>query len=485
MGAFQIVTLEPSPKWRGQGEVIKKRQFEIHPYKLYFVELRTSIRNTFAKDIFHNSTKNTFFCVMAQISSSRPASVSSQMPQQDYTVALSALTILFFMMGFITCLNDILIPYLKSAFNLNYTQSMLVQLCFFGAYFFMSIPSGILVERLGYKMGMILGFILAGVGCLLFYPAAQARIYELFLFALFVLASGITLLQVAGNPYVAILGKPESSSARLTLTQAFNSLGTTLAPLFGSAVILSMIVKGATEQNLKAVQMPYIGIAITLFLIAILMFFLKLPNIKADHVSQETGLIEMDLPTRRTSAWHYPHLVAGVFGIFCYVGGEVAIGSFLTNYIKEITQLTEEEAGKFLVYYWGGAMVGRFLSAVVLGKFKPAHVLLLNALCVWILVLLGIFGKGWTSIYAFLAVGFFNSLMFPTIFTLAIKDLGKFTNQGAGLLSTAIVGGALVPLLQGFLADATKNTQLSFVVALVCYVYIAWFAWKGYRLGKK
>ncbi len=403
-------------------------------------------------------------------------SVSKDQPTQqvheaNYTVALSALTVLFFMMGFITCLNDILIPYLKNAFTLNYTQTMLVQLCFFGAYFFMSIPAGILVEKLGYKRAMILGFIVAGIGCLLFYPAAQMRVYGLFLFALFVLATGITLLQVAGNPYVSILGKPETASARLTLTQAFNSLGTTLAPLFGSAVILSLMVKGDTEKNLQAVQLPYLGLALSLFTIASLMYFLKLPTVTAQ---------EQALPTH-AKAWQYKHLVAGVVGIFCYVGGEVAIGSFLTNYIVETAKITEREASQYLILYWGGAMVGRFLGTVLLQRFRPANVLLFHALCVIVLLQIGVLTTGWTSIYAFLSIGFFNSLMFPTIFTLAVKDLGKYTNQGAGLLSTAIVGGALMPLLQGFLADS-QGIQFSFMLPVACYAYIAWFAWKGYKV---
>ncbi len=394
--------------------------------------------------------------------------------EANYTVALSALTVLFFMMGFITCLNDILIPYLKQAFQLNYAQSMLVQFCFFGAYFVMSVPSGILVERVGYKRGMIIGFLVAGCGCLLFYPASILRVYGLFLGALFVLASGITLLQVAGNPYVSILGKPATAPARLTLTQAFNSLGTTLAPLFGSAVILSMMVKGATDQNLQAVQVPYLGLACTLFGIAVLMLFLHLPAIQA---SKSTTL-----PTQtQTSAWQFPHLVAGVGAIFFYVGGEVSIGSFLTNYIQETALLEEKVAGRYLIYYWGGAMVGRFAGAITLRLFKPSRVLLYNALCVIGLILVGVLAKGWYSIGAFLAIGFFNSLMFPTIFTLAVKDLGKFTNQGAGLLSTAIVGGAVVPLLQGVLADAV-GAQMAFSLAIICYAYIAWFAWRGHNL---
>jgi len=397
-------------------------------------------------------------------------------PQEDYTVALSTLTVLFFMMGFITCLNDILIPYLKNAFTLSYTQAMLVQLCFFGAYFFMSIPSGWVVEKWGYKRSMIIGFVVAGIGCFLFYPAAQMRIYGIFLGALFVLASGITLLQVAGNPYVAILGKPETSSARLTLTQAFNSLGTTLAPLFGSAVILSMIVKGGNvEKNLQAVQIPYMGLGLALFAIATITLFVKLPAIQATQTVNA-------LPTQsqKTSAWQYPHLVAGVLGIFCYVGGEVAVGSFLTNYIMETTKFIEKDASRFLLYYWGGAMVGRFLGAWILSKFRPANVLLCNALAVMCLISVGVATQGWTSIYAFLSIGFFNSLMFPTIFTLAVKDLGKYTNQGAGLLSTAIVGGALVPLLQGVLADNKSiGTQFAFLIPLICYTYVAWFAWKG------
>lgn len=413
---------------------------------------------------------------MENFSTTPSETPTSQNLQENYTVALSALTVLFFMMGFITCLNDILIPYLKAAFSLNYTQSMLVQSCFFGAYFFMSIPASFVVERIGYKRAMMVGFGVAGIGCLLFYPASLMRIYGVFLLALFVLASGITLLQVAGNPYVAILGKPATSSARLTLTQAFNSLGTTLAPLFGSAVILSMMVKGKTTENLQAVQLPYIGLGITLFAIAVLMSFLSLPTLKA----AESATLPTQTGTSR-SAWQFPHLIAGVAGIFCYVGGEVAIGSFLTNYIQETAKLSEELAGKFLIYYWGGAMIGRFLGAGLLSAFKPAHVLLVNSFCAILFLLAGILATGWYSIIAFLGIGFFNSLMFPTIFTLAVKDLGKYTNQGAGLLSTAIVGGAIVPLLQGVLAD-NIGAQAAFSLPILCYTYIAWFAWRGYKL---
>lgn len=413
------------------------------------------------------------------------------MNQNNQTGTLIILTSLFFMWGFITCLNDILIPHLKAIFTLSYTQAMLIQFCFFTAYFVVSIPSGYLVEKIGYKGGIIAGLSIAGLGCLLFYPAAALHAYPLFLGAFFVLASGITLLQVAANPYVTILGTPETASSRLNLTQAFNSLGTTLAPYFGALFILSTAVKSAEEIQLldsaalsayqateaAAVQHPYLFLAAVLFLMAAVFALLRLPQ-----VSREQQTAEVDNAITETSAWHYPHLVLGALAIFLYVGGEVSIGSFLVNFLGEpnIAGLPEAEAGKYVSFYWGGAMVGRFIGSAVMQKIAPNKVLAVNALAAACLVLLTIIGSGALAMWTLLAVGLCNSIMFPTIFSLAINRLGRHTGQGSGILCAAIVGGALVPLLQGVFAD-WLGIQNAFFIPILCYLYIAFYGLRGSR----
>lgn len=420
-------------------------------------------------------------------------------PKANYTPALSSLITLFFMMGFITCFNDILIPYLKILFGLNYTEVMLINTCFFGAYFVMSIPSGKIAEKLGYKKAMIIGFLIASLGCFLFYPAAAMRVYALFLVALFILATGITLLQTAGNPYVAVLGSPETASSRLTLTQAFNSLATTIAPMVGATLVLKSLpatpeilngisdfTKLNTSQqeaynsfiasiNISTLQNTYLALAGVFIVIAVLMGLMKLPQITGADV--DAG--QQD--TQHSSAWGYKHLVLGAVGIFTYVGAEVAIGSFLVNYLgqPEVMGLKEHEAGHWVSYYWGGAMVGRFLASYVLTRINPAKVLTFNALAAASLVVATMVLGGTLSAYTILAVGLMNSLMFPTIFTLALKGLGKYTDQGSGILCTAIVGGAVVPLLQGFFADSI-GIRFAFFLPVLCYLYIAYYGAKGH-----
>ncbi len=410
----------------------------------------------------------------------------------QYTGSLTLLTSLFFIWGFITSLNDILIPHLKSVFTLNYTEAMMIQFCFFTAYFVVSVPSGYLVEKINYKGGIIAGLAIAGIGCLLFYPAAGLHSYPLFLAAFFVLASGITLLQVAANPYVTILGKPETASSRLTLTQAFNSLGTTIAPFLGALFILDTAVKSVAEVNLlnadelsvyqtaqaAAVQNPYLLLAAVLFFIAVVFAVIKLPDIKAPETQ-----ISADKEPLHDSAWCYKHLILGAIGIFVYVGGEVSIGSFLINFLGEpsIAGLAEQEAGKYVSFYWGGAMLGRFIGAAVMQKIQPNKVLTFNALMGALLVLITIVGSGQLVMWTILAVGLFNSIMFPTIFSLAVSGLGRHTGQGSGILCAAIVGGALLPVLQGLFADQI-GIQLAFFIPVLCYCYIAYYGWRGYSL---
>ena len=392
--------------------------------------------------------------------------------QKNYNFALTSLTSLFFMWGFITCLNDILIPHLKAVFDLNYTQSMLIQFCFFGAYFLVSLPSGSLVKKIGYQKGIVIGLVIAALGCLLFYPAASSHSYPLFLGALFVLASGITLLQVSANPYVTLLGPESTASSRLTMTQAFNSLGTTIAPYFGAILILGEATELASSTSAESVQMPYLFLTAMLLLLAAIFAFIKLPNM-AQEDTEQTSDIE-------GSAWQYRHLVLGAIGIFVYVGAEVSIGSFLVNFIAEpsIAGLPESDAAKYLTYYWGGAMVGRFIGAAVMQKVAAGKVLAFNAVSACVLIGIAIMTSGHLAMWAILLVGLCNSIMFPTIFSLSIAQLGKHTSQGSGILCLAIVGGAIVPVIQGLLADAI-GIQLAFILPIFCYIYIAYFGLKG------
>lgn len=390
--------------------------------------------------------------------------------QHTHRFALFSLTSLFFMWGFITCLNDILIPYLKAMFDLNYTQAMLIQFCFFGSYFIVSLPAGALVSKIGYKAGIVVGLAIASVGCLLFYPAAQVSVYPLFLFALFVLAAGITVLQVSANPYVSALGPSKTASARLTMTQAFNALGTTVAPIFGAWLIF----KGAETLDTSdpsSVQNPYLFLALALIVLAALFSYLKLPSLgKAEN---------FELSPKK--ALQYKHLRLGAIGIFVYVGAEVAIGSFLVNFLAapEIGGLTETTAAHYITYYWGGAMVGRFVGAIIMQKVPANRVLAFNAIMAILLVSVAIWSNGQIAMWAILAVGLFNSIMFPTIFSLAIDKLKDATSHGAGVLCLAIVGGAIVPLLQGVLADLI-GLQTSFILPIICYFFIVYYAISGF-----
>ncbi len=400
--------------------------------------------------------------------------------ESSYLPALVVLTSLFFMWGFITSLNDILIPHLKAIFTLTYVQAMLIQFSFFGAYFVMSVPSGYLVEKLGYRRGIIIGLSTAGIACLGFYPAASMQSYPLFLAALFVLASGITLLQVAANPYVAVLGPPATAASRLNLTQAFNSLGTTIGPLLGSMFILTVAVSvGApvdTAREVQTVQGPYLILAGLLFAIAVAFSQFKLPVVRGMDATTAAA-DDHNVP----SVWKHSHLVLGAVGIFMYVGAEVAIGSFLVNFMSqpEVGGLSESVAGRYLALYWGGAMIGRFIGAVVVRKIKPGYVLAFNATCAIVLLIVAMTSAGKVAMWAVLAVGLFNSIMFPTIFTLGLARLGRHTGEGSGVLCMAIVGGAIVPVVQGYFAD-TIGLLPSFVVPVVCYAYIVYYGLRGY-----
>ena len=405
-----------------------------------------------------------------------------------YPLALTVITTVFFMWGFLTCLNDILIPHLKAVFELNYTRAMLVQFTFFGAYFLISLPAGRIVAHLGYKKSIVTGLIIAGVGALGFWPAAGLRLYPAFLGALFVLATGITVLQVAANPYVALLGPERTSSSRLTLAQALNSFGTTIAPYFGSLLILSTQVKSAAEiaslsaseqvlyraQEAQSVQTPYIGLAVVLALLALFVWLFRLPTLEETTEKADT--------THHTllDALRYRHVLFGVLGIFFYVGAEVSIGSFLVNYIAEpnIGHMSEQEAAHYVSLYWGGAMVGRFIGSALLAKLSPRKLLTAFAAINVLLLIATMSTSGVIAMYSIVAIGLFNSIMFPTIFSLGIERMGPLTGKASSLLIMAIVGGALVPFLQGALADAI-GIQHAFVLPALCYGYIVFYGLRG------
>jgi len=398
---------------------------------------------------------------------------------------LAVVTTLFFMWGFLTCLNDILVPHLKSIFDLSYARVMLVQFAFFSAYFLFSIPWSRVVNKIGYQRTMVIGLLTMAFGSFLFLPAASAASYPLFLTALLILAAGITGLQVAANPYVDLLGRPETASSRLDLTQAFNSLGTTIAPKVGGLLILSGApmameqIRQLTPQALQAyrvheaasVKMPYAVIGIALVLLAILIGTFRLPRIE----TAESSARKVD-----DSIWKHPNLLFGALGIFAYVGAEVSIGSFLVNYLglPDIANLSAKTAAGFVSFYWGGAMVGRFLGAGLLRRFRPGSLLALCATIAAVLIIASMLLGGHTAMWTILAVGLFNSIMFPTIFSLGVAELGPLTGNGSGLLNMAIVGGAILPVIQGVIADHV-GLHHAFVLPVICYLYILFYGLSG------
>jgi FHS family L-fucose permease-like MFS transporter len=497
---------------------------------------------------------------MAITAPTSSTTVSQSDSSSSYTGPLAVVTTLFFMWGFLTCLNDILVPHLKPIFDLNYTRVMLIQFAFFGAYFLFSIPSAWIIDWMGYQKSMVAGLLTMGVGAFLFVPAASVPSYPLFLFALIVLAAGITCLQVAANPYVTVLGKPATASSRLNLTQAFNSLGTFLAPFFGSLFILSADPKTIEEIRALApdalqayrlheaatVKTPYVGLGIALVVLAAAIASFKLPKI--EHAQHKVGEKVND------SIWSHPNLIFGAIGIFVYVGAEVSIGSFLVNYFSQpdIAGLTEKLAASFVAFYWGGAMLGRFIGSNFLGGAKAKYMGLVTAISIalillsypieshmppgyqpgvpnltwlaWLVVagrplfmlvavaaaaiavvaalrggnatantrtLLGIcaistgalvaismLSNGHVAMWSILLVGFFNSIMFPSIFTLGVAELGPLTGDGSGIMIMAIVGGALIPVAQGAIADRI-GIHHAFFLPVICYLYILYFALSG------
>lgn len=441
-----------------------------------------------------------------------------------HTGAIALLTLLFFMWGFVTCLNDILIPHFKAVFTLTYFESSLVQFAFFGAYFIGSLiyfifstVTGDPINRIGYKNGILLGLFISATGTFLFYPAAAFVSFNLFLLALFVLALGFTLLQIAANPYVAILGTPETASHRLSLSQAFNSFGTTIAPIIGGMFIL-----GKTgETGIDSVKMPYLVFTAVFIMLMVVFKVSKLPVFSTEET-----------PEKGIGSLKYPQLSLGIFAIFFYVGGEVSVGSFMTNFagLTEIKGLTAEQSTVYVALYWGSLMIGRFTGSISIlnlkgaarniltvvipvvtfffilwmlylkgehvqgmytyliyialailaffaGQSKPSRTLFIFSCMSIVMLMISQLTTGETALWSVISVGLYNSIMWPVIFTLAISGLGKYTSQGSSLLVMAILGGALIPPLQGYIAD-TKGLHFSFIVPVICYVYLAFYGWK-------
>lgn len=394
---------------------------------------------------------------------------------------------LFFIFGGITSLNDVIIPKLKELFTLNYTQAMLVQFCFFTAYLVIGIPGARLVKKIGYMRGAVAGLVTMMAGCLLFIPASQTATYALFLFALFVLASGVVIVQVVANPLISLLGKPETVHSRLTFAQAFNSVGTTVFPYFGSILILGSLAT-VTADQLSGVQLDayrtaesqaivngYLGIAAALALVAAVVWQFR-NALKGESHEESSGLAGLDLLKRKRFGF-------GALCIFLYVGAEVAIGSLIVNYLMQdhVMGLEEQAAGKLIAYYWGGAMVGRFIGSAVLRVVSPGKVLAAVAIGAIALIAISTQTTGTTSGYSLLAIGLMNAIMFPTIFTLACEKLGPRAADGSGIINVAIFGGAVIPLLTGMIADATGSLALAFILPAACYAVIAGFGWYARR----
>ncbi len=479
-------------------------------------------------------------------------SISNSGDSKNYTVPMAVLTSLFFMWGVIAVMNDILIPYLKKIFELSRAESMLVQMSFFTAYFIGSLVYFIIsstkgdpIDKIGYKNGIIIGLAISALGCLMFYPAAELKIFSFFLFALFVMAIGMSILQIAANPYVAILGPPKTASSRLNLAQGVNSLGTTLAPIFGGYLIFKffahwgkpllnnlgemILTDSGDPMTSAAVQYPYVVFAVIFILLIVLIRFTHLPSFTNDEI----------IP-KGAGALQYRHLTLGMGAIFLYVGAEVAIGSLIINYLAELLNYPEMEAKSFLAFYWGGLMIGRFLGAYSLGnagKGNKAIIVMIGialvsfiiiygavfieqdsfsikralpflifialnlvafrigrsnasrTLLVFSLMIVGLLAVtmlsgGHVAMWSILSIGLFNSIMWSNIFTLAIKDLGKYTPQGSSLLVMSIFGGAIVPFAQAYVADLLGGYHYSFFIPMLSYVYLAYYGLHGHKVRK-
>ena len=461
------------------------------------------------------------------------AGKSTNSPGQDTGLTLrgpfAIMTSLFFMWGFMTVFNDILIPRFKAAFTLNYFQAMLVQFAFFGAYFtgsvlyfLVSVTAGDPIARIGYKNGVVIGLLISAAGSALFWPAAAAASYPMFLVALFVVGLGFAMLQIAANPYVTILGPEKTASSRLNLAQGFNSVGTTLGPLIAGWLIFQYFARTGAH-GAESVKVPYLAFCGVFMVLAVIFYFVHLPHVGEGKIEAGAG------------ALRYPHVALGVVAIFMYVGGEVSVGSAIISFLgqKNVAGLTELEASQYVSLYWGGMLIGRFMGAVELsemgrrnkqwllaaiplaafavmlalrgmamvqtylpflalcwllfqfGKALPGRTLMIFSLTVVALLATAISVGGKLAMWCVVAVGLFTSIGWSNTFALAIDGVGIYKSQASSLLVMAILGGAILPPLQGYLADVTKNLQLSFIVPLIAYAYVAWYGWKGHNMGRR
>jgi FHS family L-fucose permease-like MFS transporter len=491
---------------------------------------------------------------MATLTPTTAASTPSQNTGQTYRGPFSIMTVLFFMWGFMTVFNDILIPRFKEAFTLDYYHAMFVQLAFFGAYFVgsliyfvISATTGDPIAKIGYKNGVVIGLLISATGSALFWPAANATSYPLFLTALFVVGLGFAMLQIAANPYVTILGPEKTASSRLNLAQGFNSIGTTIGPLIGGYLIFQYFAKTGAH-GADSVKVPYMIFCVVFLVLAAIFFFIHLPHIGEGKVERGAGALK------------HPHVILGVIAIFMYVGGEVSVGSAIINFLgqKTVAGLSAIDASKYVSIYWGGLMIGRFMGAVELSEMKKASkqillivIPLLAYLLLWVaksapldalhgdsnvsvfalwkdafvenwsvfkmylpfiglcwllfqfgraqagrtlvifattvvaLLLTAILVGGTVAMWCVVAVGLFTSIGWSNTFSLALEGTGVYKSQVSSLLVMAILGGAILPPLQGKIADVTGNLQISFIVPLIAYAYVAFYGWKGHRIGRK
>ncbi len=414
-------------------------------------------------------------------------------PAKTNYSAMAMVTTLFFIWGFCTVMNDAVIPHLQSIFGLSYFQSSLIQLAFFGSYFIFAQPAAKLVEWMGYQRSMVIGLLTMGVGALLFVPAASVATYWLFLAAEVVLAAGVTTLQVAANPYVAILGPPESASSRLNLTQAFNTLGDTVAPYIGGVFILGITaaasstvgpLSGAalTAQRIHraaSIKPPFIVIAVAVTILALAIALYRFPRLEITRDFRPANL-----NMKQDSIWNHPHLYLGAIAIFIYVGAEVSVGSFLAKYLADPTigNLPLQQGAKLVSLFWASMMIGRFAGSAMMQRIAPNKLLALSGVGAGILVLCSLLGTGLFAEVTIHSVGLFNSIMFPTIFTLAVAELGPLTGRGSGLLVQAIVGGAIIPVAMGALADRF-GIHHSLFLPFLCYIFVIYYGWRGYRIA--
>ncbi|MDJ1498145.1 L-fucose:H+ symporter permease [Cytophagaceae bacterium DM2B3-1] len=419
---------------------------------------------------------------------SRPNKALSESSTNTYLVPFILMTTLFFMWGFAHNLNPILIPHLKKACQLTDFQSAMIDSAFFVGYFAMAIPAGIVMKKYGYKAGIIGGLILFAIGAFLFVPAANVRIFGFFLTALFIIASGLTFLETAANPYVTVLGEKEGASQRINLAQSFNGLGASMGALIGGRLILSG--NNLTEaektamspdqlntfltEEASSVKLPYIVIGFIVLSIAIILYRTRLPEIKEDNH-------EIDLSSGNKSIWRHKHLMWGVLAQFFYVGGQVCVSSFFIRYLYQTAHIEEQKASDYLSAALLVFMVGRFVGTFLMKYIAPQRLLTIYAVMNLILLTVVVSYGGMVSLFALIGVEFFMSIMFPTIFSLSIQSLKEETKMGSSLLIMSIVGGAIFPLIMGHISDIS-SIQTAYIVPLLCFIVIFYFGWKGHKV---